>query len=64
MKLVGAVCAMLPQARVIDFRRDLVETAWSRYEQLLAPGVPNVSCGFDSLGQYARACESRGDLFA
>jgi hypothetical protein len=55
---------MLPKARVIECRRDLVETAWSCYEQLLAPRLANFSCGFDSLGQHARACESQGDLFA
>jgi tetratricopeptide (TPR) repeat protein len=63
-KLVGAVCAMLPQARVIDCRRDPLETAWSCYKQLFAPGLANFSYGFDSLGQYGRACEALGDLFA
>jgi tetratricopeptide (TPR) repeat protein len=63
-KLVGAVCAMLPQARVVDCRRDPLETAWSCYKQLFAPGLANFSYDFDSLGQYGQACEALGDLFA
>lgn len=63
-KLVGAVCAMLPQARVIDCRRDPLETAWSCYKQLFAPGLANFSYDFDSLGQYGQACQALGDLFA
>jgi hypothetical protein len=55
---------MLPQARVIDCRRDPLETAWSCYKQLFAPGLANFSYDFDSLGQYGRACEALGDLFA
>lgn len=62
-QFVGAVCAMLPQARVIDCRRDALETAWSCYKQLFAPGLANFSYDFDSLGQYGRACEALGDLF-
>jgi tetratricopeptide (TPR) repeat protein len=63
-RLVGAVCAMLPQARVIDCRRDPLETAWSCYKQLFGPGLANFSYDFDSLGQYGHACEALGDLFA
>ena len=63
-RLVGAVCAMLPQARVIDCRREALETAWSCYKQLFAPGLANFSYDFQSLGQYGRACEDLGDLFA
>lgn len=61
---VGAVCAMLPQARVIDCRREPLETAWSCFKQLFGPGLANFSYDFDSLGQYTRACEALGDLFA
>ncbi len=61
---VGAARAMLPQARVIDCRRDPLETAWSCYKQLFGPGLANFSYDFDSLGQYGRACEALGDLFA
>lgn len=63
-RLVGAICAMLPQARVIDCRREALETAWSCYKQLFAPGLANFSYDFDSLGQYGRACDALGDLFA
>lgn len=61
---VGAIRAMLPQARVIDCRRDPVETCWSCYKQLFAPGLANFSYDFQSLAQYWRACESLGDLHA
>lgn len=33
----GAIRRMLPGARIIDSRRDPVETAWSCYKQLFAP---------------------------
>lgn len=61
---VGAIRAMLPQARVIDCRRDPLETCWSCYKQLFAPGLANFSYDFQSLAQYSRACESLGDLHA
>ncbi len=61
---VGAIRAMLPQARVIDCRRDPMETCWSCYKQLFAPGLANFSYDFQSLAQYWRACESLGDLHA
>lgn len=61
---VGAIRAMLPQARVIDCRRDPLETCWSCYKQLFGPGLSAYSYGFDSLAQYWRACETSGDLYA
>ncbi len=61
---VGAIRAMLPQARIIDCRRDPLETCWSCYKQRFAPGLATYSYGFDSLAQYARACELTGDLWA
>lgn len=36
--LVGAITRMLPGARIVDCRRDPVETCWSCYKQLFAPG--------------------------
>ena len=36
--LAGAALAMLPGARVIDCRRDALETCWSCFKQLFAPG--------------------------
>lgn len=61
---VGAIRAMLPQARIIDCRRDPLETCWSCYKQRFAPGLATYSYDFDSLAQYARACELTGDLWA
>lgn len=63
-RFAGAIRAMLPEARIIDCRRDLLETCWSCYKQLFGPGLANFSYGFDSLAQYARACEQLGDLWA
>ena len=57
-----AIRAMLPQAHVIECRRDPLETCWSCYKQLFAPGLANFSYDFDSLAQYAQACEDLGDL--
>jgi tetratricopeptide (TPR) repeat protein len=62
--LVGAVRAMLPEARVIDCRRDAVETCWSCFKQLFGPGLAAYSYGFDSLAQVAVACERSGDAWA
>ena len=61
---VGAIRAMLPQARIIDCRRDPLETCWSCYKQLFAPGLATFSHDFDSLAQYWRGCEMLGDLWA
>ena len=63
-QLVGAVRAMLPGARIIDCRREPLETCWSCYKQLFAPGLAGFSYGFDSLAQYWRACEDLGDFWA
>jgi tetratricopeptide (TPR) repeat protein len=60
----GAIRAMLPEARIIDCRRDPLETCWSCYKQLFGPGLANFSYGFDSLAQYWQACESLGDVWA
>ncbi len=59
-----AIRAMLPQAHIIDCRRDPLETCWSCYKQLFAPGLANFSYDFDSLAQYWQACEALGDLVA
>lgn len=61
---VGAIRAMLPEARIIDCRRDPLETCWSCYKQLFGPGLATFSYGFDSLAQYWQACEHMGDRWA
>lgn len=62
--LVGAIRAMLPEARIIDCRRDPVETCWSCYKQLFGPGQAAFSYGFDSLAMYWQACERLGNFWA
>ncbi len=61
---VGAIRAMLPEARIIDCRREPLETCWSCYKQLFAPGLASFSYGFDGLAQYWQACERLGDSWA
>ncbi|MDO9073407.1 MAG: sulfotransferase [Rubrivivax sp.] len=60
----SAIRAMLPEARIIDCRRDALETCWSCYKQLFAPGLAAFSYDFDSLAQYWAACEQEGDRWA
>ena len=60
----GAIRAMLPQARIIECRRDPLETCWSCYKQLFAPGLANFSYDYASLAQYWQACETLGELHA
>lgn len=62
--LIGAIRAMLPQARIIDCRRDSLETCWSCYKQLFGPGLAAFSYDFDSLAQYAAACLAEGEYWA
>ena len=50
--LVGAIRAMLPGARVIDCRRDALETCWSCYKQLFAAGLADYSYREDELAAY------------
>jgi tetratricopeptide (TPR) repeat protein len=51
---LGALFAMLPGARVIDCRRDPLETAWSCFTHLFKIGAQNFSHDFASIGAYAR----------
>lgn len=50
--LAGAALAMLPGARVTDCRRDAVETCWSCYKQLFAPGRVGFAYDFTTLAAY------------
>lgn len=52
--LIGAALAMLPQAKVVDCRRDPVETCWSCYKQMFAPRVADFSYAFADLAAYWR----------
>jgi cytochrome c-type biogenesis protein CcmH/NrfG len=59
-----AALAMLPGARIIDCRRDAVETCWSSFKQFFAPGMANWSTGFDELASYWRECRHHCDYLA
>ncbi len=61
---LGAIRAMLPAARIVDCRRDALQTTWSCYKQLFGPGLAAYSYDFDSLAQFSVACERSGDAWA
>ena len=50
---LGAIRAMLPGARIVDCRRDPLETCWSCYKQLFGRGV-EFSYDLDDLGAFWR----------
>ena len=52
----GAIPRMLPGARVLFCERDPVETLWSCFKQLFAPGFFGWSYDFESLARYAAGC--------
>lgn len=62
--LAEAVIAMLPDAKIIDCRRDAVETCWSCFKQFFAPGRASWSCSFDDLAAYWRSCTAHCDYLA
>jgi hypothetical protein len=49
-----AIRAMLPGARIIDCRRDPIETLWSCWRQRFAPGLVSWAQDFAWLGRYWR----------
>jgi tetratricopeptide (TPR) repeat protein len=51
----AAALRMLPGARVIDCRRNPVETCWSCYKQLFGPGMVHFTYRFDDLAAYWHA---------
>lgn len=51
----AAALRMLPGARVIDCRRDALETCWSCYKQLFGPGMVHFSYSFEGLAGYWHA---------
>jgi hypothetical protein len=48
---------MLPGARVVDCRRDRLETAWSCYRRLFSGGGQDFSYDFAALAQFIRDYE-------
>lgn len=51
---LGAIRAMLPEAQIIDARRDPVDTCWSCYTQLFAPGLADYTYDLGELAAYWR----------
>ena len=51
-RFAGAALAMLPGARIVNCRRDPVETCWSCYKQLFGPGRQAQSYALADLGAY------------
>lgn len=51
---LGAIAAMLPGAKIIDCRRDRLETAWSCFTHLFRIGTQDFSYDFASIAAFAR----------
>lgn len=51
-RLAGAALAMLPEARVINCRREAVETCWSCFKQLFGSGRQRQSYALADLSAY------------
>lgn len=51
-ELIEAALAMLPGTRIIECRRDPIETCWSCFKQLFAPGRVCWSYTFPDLARY------------
>lgn len=51
-KHVGAIRLMLPGSVIIDSRRDGLETCWSCYKQLFAPGLARFTYSLSDLAAY------------
>lgn len=52
----GVLRAMLPGARILDTRRDPLETAWSCFKQQFYRS-PHFSCALTDVAAYLRDCE-------
>lgn len=62
--LVGAIRAMLPAAKIVDCRRDALETCWSCYKQRFAPGRVKYAYDFADLGAAWRIYERLSRFWA
>jgi tetratricopeptide (TPR) repeat protein len=49
---VGAIAAMLPGARIVNVRRDPIETCWSCFKQSFARGQQMFSYALEDIGAY------------
>jgi tetratricopeptide (TPR) repeat protein len=54
---LGAALAMFPGARVVECRRDILETAWSCFCHLFAGGAQEFSYDIASIAAYAGDCD-------
>ena len=52
-QLVGAIRAMLPGARIVDCRRDPLETCWSALKHQFGHALP-FACGIDEIASWWR----------
>jgi hypothetical protein len=59
-----AALAMLPGARIINCRRDPVETAWSCFKQFFAPGRMVWGSSFGDIAYFWRRCTDHCDYLA
>jgi tetratricopeptide (TPR) repeat protein len=55
-QLVGAIRAMLPGARIVDVRRDALESAWSALKLQFGNALP-FTCGIDEIASWRRDYE-------
>ncbi len=62
--LAGAALRMLPEARVIDCRRDALQTCWSCYKQLFAPQRVAFTYSFEALAAYWADCTRASAFWA
>lgn len=60
----GAAMAMLPHARFIECERDAVDTCWSCYRQLFAPGMADYAYDFEDLAGYWQELRRLGGQWA
>jgi tetratricopeptide (TPR) repeat protein len=60
----GAALRMLPNARVVDCRRDPVETCWSCFKQLFGPGMVHFTYSFEGLAGYWHAYDQLSRFWA
>jgi Flp pilus assembly protein TadD len=51
---LGAIAAMLPGARIVECKRDRLETAWSCFCHLFRVGTQDFSFDFASIAAFAR----------
>ena len=62
--MAEAAIAMLPKARFINVRRDPLETCWSCFRQLFAPGRMPWASSFDDIAEYLHCCQDHCDYLA